>query len=177
MTHHVPSCFLPCVVHPVTMDIQLQHLSQTHQRPRWAQVRLRKNQPTVFVFCLFILRADSWAFQLSEISAVFFKIERVTVSLFCDPIVALNDGAEKALLEKVLMFFAKLNVAKVPALASLSQADLESSERWPTRTTISCASVHQEGRQLFSDPGMCRAGIVALHFPRPCEGCRSDSVH
>ena len=43
-----------------------------------------------------------------------------------------DDGAEKALLERVRKFFEKHNIANVPALASLSQTVLESSEGWPT---------------------------------------------
>ena len=35
-------------------------------------------------------------------------------------------------MEKVLVFFAKHDIAKVPVLASLNQTDLESAEGWPT---------------------------------------------
>ena len=53
------------------------------------------------------------------------------MSLFCEWIAAVDeDGAEKAQLEKVLVIFAKHIIAKVSALASLSQADMELAEGW-----------------------------------------------
>ena len=65
-----------------------------------------------------------------------FSTERfllpVTSSLG-DWIAALDeDGAEKALLEKVLKFFDRHNITVIPAVASLSQTDLASPEGWPT---------------------------------------------
>ena len=70
----------------------------------------------------------------------------VKMSLLCDWIAAVGeDGAEKVLLVKVLVFFAKRDIAKVSALASLSQADLESAEGWATdlETTSFLRRCHQ----------------------------------
>ena len=44
----------------------------------------------------------------------------------------IEDGAEKALLENVPVFFAKRTIAKCSALASPSKSDVESAEGWPT---------------------------------------------
>ena len=58
-----------------------------------------------------------------------------------------EDGAEKALLEKVLVFFAKHYVAKVPALTSLSQARLESAEGWLPDAASKWQRKHQRSKR------------------------------
>ena len=58
----------------------------------------------------------------------------------------IEDGAEKALLENVPVFFAKRTIAKCYALASLSKSDLESADEtklflWRCHQTAARASV------------------------------------
>ena len=69
------------------------------------------------------------------------------MSLFGDWIAVVDeDGAEKALLEKVLTsLLEEHHIATVPALASHSQTDLESAEGWPTdlETTSFLRRCHQ----------------------------------
>ena len=84
-----------------------------------------------------------------------FSLLPVKMLLLCNQIAAvIEDGAEKALLERVLVFFAKHIIAKCSALASLSQSDLESAIALSTDESCGLSSqVIQDMAQHFSIAG------------------------